>query len=429
MRGVLLSHPTGNANVRAVLSGLLEAGILKEFHTTIASYPGNLWDFLGKRSWGRELNRRTFDDRLRPFTVQHPFYELARMLARRFQCQQLVRHETGAFCVDAVYQQQDRIAAKRLREFPNEYSGAYTYEDGAVETLTAAKDLGVRRIYDLPIAYWQTLRRLLVEEGERLPGWKATLGGGLSDSEEKLSRKSRELELAEVVVCASGFVARSLPEMAREQKTIIVAPFGSPPPAAPRSSTATGGRKMRVLFAGSMSQRKGLGDLCAAMRMLKRSDVELVIMGNPEAPMDFYRQEFGGFIHEPTRPHAEVLKLMRSCDVFCLPSIVEGRALVMQEAMSQGLPLIITPNTGGEDLIDDGVTGFLVPIRRPDQIAEKIAWFADNRDVLIEMSQAAQRKANQLTWSMYGRTIATAIRNMGVEAVNALELEVEPSRN
>jgi glycosyltransferase involved in cell wall biosynthesis len=299
-----------------------------------------------------------------------------------------------------------------LREFPKDYSGVYAYEDGALETLTAAKDLGVRRIYDLPIAYWQTLRRLLAEEGERLPGWKATLGGGLSDSEEKLSRKSRELELAEVVVCASGFVARSLPEVAREQKTIVVAPFGSPPPAPPRSSVSTGRRKMRVLFAGSMSQRKGLGDLCAALRMLNRTDVELVIMGNPEAPMDFYRQEFDGFVHEPSRPHVEVLKLMRSCDVFCLPSIVEGRALVMQEAMSQGLPLIITPNTGGEDLIDEGVTGFLVPIRRADQIAEKIAWFADHRPALLEMSRAAQAKAGQLTWDMYGKTIANAILSL-----------------
>ncbi|MGO8696312.1 MAG: glycosyltransferase family 4 protein [Limisphaerales bacterium] len=299
-----------------------------------------------------------------------------------------------------------------MREFPGDYSSVYAYEDGALETLTAAKDLGVKRIYDLPIAYWQTLRRLLAEEGERLPGWKATLGGGLSDSEEKLSRKSRELELAEVVVCASGFVARSLPEMAREQKTIVVAPFGSPPPAPPRSSVSTGGGKMRVLFAGSMSQRKGLGDLCAALRMLNRTDVELVIMGNPEAPMDFYRQEFAGFVHESSRPHVEVLKLMRSCDVFCLPSIVEGRALVMQEAMSQGLPLIITPNTGGEDLIDEGITGFLVPIRRADQIAEKIAWFADNRPALLEMSRAAQTKAGQLTWDMYGKTIANAILSL-----------------
>src|SRR3984885_1374012 len=100
---ILFSHPTGNANVRAALVGLFEAGILGEFHTTIASHPGNVWDLLGKSHWGRELKRRTFDERLRPLTVQHPFRELGRMLASRLKLPQLVRHETGVFCVDAVY--------------------------------------------------------------------------------------------------------------------------------------------------------------------------------------------------------------------------------------------------------------------------------------------------------------------------------------
>jgi len=158
-----------------------------------------------------------------------------------------------------------------------------------------------------------------------------------------------------------------------------------------------------------MSQRKGLGDLFTAMRKLNRPDVELVVMGSPQTPWDFYRQQFNDFIYEPPRPHAQVLELMRNCDVFCLPSIVEGRALVMQEAMSQGLPIIITPNTGGEDLVDEGITGFLIPVRRPEMIAEKISWFADHRNALPEMSRAAQRKAGQLTWEAYGQTIARAV--------------------
>jgi glycosyltransferase involved in cell wall biosynthesis len=135
-------------------------------------------------------------------------------------------------------------------------------------------------------------------------------------------------------------------------------------------------------------------------------------MGSLQAPMEFYRNEFNGFTYEPGRPHAQVLELMQNCDLFCLPSIVEGRALVMQEAMSQGLPLIITPNTGGEDLIDDGVTGFLVPIRCPDEIADRIAWFADNRAALPEMSRAAQVKASQFTWEGYGQTIIKAILSL-----------------
>lgn len=408
-RGLLFSHPTGNANVRAALLGLLRAGMLAEFHTTIASYPGNVWDILGNTAWGGDFQRRRFDERLRSITVQHPLRELGRILGGRLKLSGLGRHETGVFSIDAVYRAQDRITAKRLRRLPASYSGVYTYEDGGVETLEAAGDLGLRRIYDLPIAYWQSRQQLLREEAERLPDWKITLGG-LDDSEDKLNRKRKELELSELVICPSQFVVRSIPEQVRTKKMVIVAPFGSPPlnPVA-RPIHGTLGKKLRVLFAGSMSQRKGLGDLFAAMQLLNRTDVELVVLGAPQAAMQFYRQALSEYVFEPGRAHGQVLELMRSCDVFCLPSIVEGRALVMQEAMSQGLPLIITPNTGGEDLVIPEVTGFLVPIRNPDQIASRIAWFADNRSTLPEMSRAAQAKASQLTWDMYGKIIANAI--------------------
>ncbi len=407
---ILFSHPTGNANVRAALAGLFEADALKEFHTTIAAYPGNVWDRLGQTGWGREFQRRTFDGRLQSLTMQHPARELGRMLATRLKIKWLARHETGLFCIDAVYRSMDKIVAKRLRENPQTFTGVYAFEDGALETFRAARDLGIRRFYDLPIAYWETAQRLLHEEAQRLPAWEPTLGG-TRDSAAKLSRKTEELQLAEVVMCPSQFVANSLPENARTKK-IVVAPFGSPPCAPAKDFVSFTDGKLRVLFAGSMSQRKGLGDLLAAMRQLNRSDVELVIMGSLQAPMEFYRKEFSGFTYEPGRSHAQVLELMRSCDVFCLPSIVEGRALVMQEAMSQGLPLIITPNTGGEDLIEEGVTGFLVPIRRPDEIAGKIAWFADNRAVLPKMSRAAQDKASQLTWEAYGKTIVKAVLDL-----------------
>ena len=158
---------------------------------------------------------------------------------------------------------------------------------------------------------------------------------------------------------------------------------------------------MRILFAGSMSQRKGLADLFQAMKLINRPDIELIVMGAPLAGMDFYRSQYSDFVYEKPRPHLQVLKLMTSCDVLALPSIVEGRALVQQEAMSCGLPLLVTPNAGGADLVDEGKTGFLIPIRSPESIANKLNWFADNRDALREMGQLAVLKARGLTWQRY----------------------------
>jgi glycosyltransferase involved in cell wall biosynthesis len=313
-----------------------------------------------------------------------------------------------------VYQDFDRWLARCLPHWQREahLDAVYCYEDGALETFKAAHALQLRCAYDLPIAYWETGRRLMTEEAHRLPSWASTLGGGVVDSLRKLERKTQELALADIIVCPSKFVLDSLPGWAKE-KVVVLAPFGSPIAKGGQSREEKAVRatpKLRVLFAGSMGQRKGLGDLFEAIRRLNRSDVELVTMGSLLAPIQFYRDELPDFIYEAGRPHDQVLALMRSCDVLCLPSIVEGRALVMQEAMSQELPLIITPNTGGADLIEEGQTGFLVPIRRPDLIAEKIAWYADHRSETREMGRAARVKASSFTWKAYSKTVVGAMR-------------------
>ena len=385
---ITVSHPTGNQFVRALLTELHRAGTLDVFFTTISTGSG----------------RRQYDlprEKIRT----RPFREIVRLAAQRLGARVLTAHETGWASADAVYRDLDKAVARWVAAHPGS-GGVYCYEDGALETFRAAKRAGKIAVYELPIAYWETSRQLLLEEAERLPQWEPTLFA-TRDSEEKFGRKSEELAHADLVVCPSRFVRESLPPEARSK--CIVAEFGSPAPP-PRTLQHPGGPRLRVLFAGTMSQRKGLADLFAAMKMLGRSDVELVVMGSPVVPLSFYRAEYDAFRYEPTRSHSAVLDLMSACDVLALPSIVEGRALVQQEAMSRGLPLLVTTHAGGEDLIEEGKTGFLVPIRSPSAIAEKIAWFADHRNLLPMMRDAAQQKAASYTWAAYAGKILQAIR-------------------
>jgi glycosyltransferase involved in cell wall biosynthesis len=332
-----------------------------------------------------------------------------RLLADKLGLGWLRKHETGWASIDRVWTGLDEAAAKYLCQNHERLKihGVYAYEDCAVRLFESGRELGLRRVYDLPIAYWQTAQRLLRGEAQRYPEWEPTLGG-TRDSEEKLARKTRELDLAEIVICPSAFVLKSLPEEARQTKKCVLAPFGSPPYMT-YESHKTYGKPLRFLFAGALSQRKGLADLFAAMKLVKTSDAQLIVMGSSILPMQFYRNQFAHFIYEPPRAHPAVLRLMRACDVLILPSIVEGRALVQQEAMANGLPLIVTRNAGGEDLIIEGETGFLVPAGSPAAIAEKIEWFLENRDKLPAMSVAARAKAAELTWRTYGERILHAI--------------------
>jgi len=376
---IIQSHPTVNAFVRALAEALDQKGRLAAFHTTIAS---------GRRSLKLGSGKLQL----------HPWREVLRLAASRLGVRSVIRHENGVACVDAVYQSLDRAVSRNLKGA----TAVYAYEDGALATFLAAQMQGLHRIYELPIAYWQTVQRLLNEEAERLPEWVESLGAP-QDSEAKLERKTRELAAAGLVVCPSKFVQDTLPIGTHS----IVAAFGSPAPLGENVSHTSS--KLRVLFVGSMTQRKGLADIFIAMKKLGRNDVELVVLGSPVAPMEFYRTAYPDFIYEKPRPHSEVLALMETCDVLLLPSIVEGRALVQQEALSRGLPLIVTANAGGEDLIEPGVTGWLIPIRNPDSIVEKIHWFADHRKLLPDLRLAAQRKAAQYTWADYTHKIMTAI--------------------
>jgi glycosyltransferase involved in cell wall biosynthesis len=378
---ITVSHPHVNQYVRALLAALDEIGALKEFHTTLS---------VGER----RVPIRGGERKVR----QHPYPEVVRLLAQRFGQRWLIRHHSGLASSDAVAREFDRQVAKCL----NSCSAIYCYEDSALATFHAAERIGLRRFYELPILYWQTAQRLLWQEAERYPKWEPTLQA-TRDPIEKLERKVNELGLADLVICPSRQVQASLPG----GTCSVVAEYGCPQPA--NTQPVRNKARLRALFVGTMTQRKGLADLFAAMKHLGRLDVELVVLGMPLLPLAFYRQEYPGFTFEPPRPYAQVQQLMLSCDVLVLPSIVEGRAMVQMEALSCGLPIVVTSNAGAEDLVDQGKTGFLVPIREPQTLAQRLDWIADNRDWVADMRSAVLEKARHSGWQRYTDKLLSVI--------------------
>jgi hypothetical protein len=121
-----------------------------------------------------------------------PLKELGRMILPRAGFKSAVKHETGWASVDAVYRGLDSEVAKRVLRLTkeNKPDAVYAYEDGALQSFRAARQQGIRCIYDLPIGYWRAARVMLGAERERWPDWAPTLTG-LRDSEAKLARKGR----------------------------------------------------------------------------------------------------------------------------------------------------------------------------------------------------------------------------------------------
>lgn len=393
---MILSHPTGNKFVREVVSGFVEREILTEFHTTVA--------FFGS-AWPGELRRRVYPEAIKKFTRTHPWREAVRLTAQRLGWENFTRHERGWASVDAVYRSLDWKVARSLD--PQKTPAVYCYEDGALETFRAAQRLGIRRIYDLPIGYWRAARKILSREAERRPAWAPTLDG-LNDSPEKLERKDEELRLAQRIIVASSFTAQTLDDCSFPTAPVSVIPYGADDPCEVRSPVRRQG-PLRVLFVGSLSQRKGVAEVFESLATMGRH-AELTMIGRKTgAKCGALDQSLESCRWVPSLPREKILAEMRSHDVLVFPSLFEGFGLVVTEAMSQGMPVITTTHTCGPDVLTDGEDGFIVPIRDPQAIAEKLELLHRDRERLADMSEAARKKAEGLKWADYRRRIVEVV--------------------
>jgi glycosyltransferase involved in cell wall biosynthesis len=406
---ILFAHPTGNANVRHAALALHRANLLGEFWTCLNYRDRSLLNRFLPRPLIRQLRRRTNPKELQPYLHTFPFRELMRLLAPRAGLNELVRHETGVFSVDSVYHSLDRHISHRLAD--PQFDAVYAYEDGAEHAFRAAARLGRLAFYDLPIGYWRAARAILTEEAGLQPAWASTLAGN-KDSQKKADRKDAELALADVVFVASSFTHQTLDSAPPFKAPVVVTPYGAPaiPAVLPAPAPRPPGDTLRVLFVGSLGQRKGLSYLFEACRQLQGA-IELTVIGTrPQVDCAILDRELANVRWIASCPHHQVLTEMAAHDVFVFPSLFEGFGLVLLEAMAMGLPIITTAHTAGPDLIEEGKEGFIVPIRSSRAIAEKLALLHENRALRDEMSRNARKRAGEFTWDDYGAKLSACIQ-------------------
>lgn len=404
---ILVSHATGNQNLRHAALAMVEGGLLAELWTSI-SWNDRAWiNGLLPSHLRAELQRRSFPDLLRPYIRTLPLMEACRLISIRMKWASLHRDESARFSIDSVFRGMDRHIAlsvlPRLRP-----SCVYAYEDGALETFRAAKEMGIHRVYELPIGYWRAAHAIFREERERQPEWAPTLEG-LGDSAAKLDRKDQELNAASAVIVPRTFVRDTLrmaPEMTNVQ--VHLNPYGGPAVSVEKAVPRAPG-KLRALFVGSLGQRKGLGYVLRAIEMLGGA-VELTLIGRKTTERcEPLNQGVKAHRWVTSIPHSEVLREMRQHDVLLFPSLFEGFGLVILEAMSQGLPVITTANSGGLDVVTDGVDGFGVPIRSAEAIAEKLARLSEDPALLAEMKNNALETARRHSWENYRKRLITIL--------------------
>ena len=204
---------------------------------------------------------------------------------------------------------------------------------------------------------------------------------------------SQDLDAADHILVNSDFVRDTLMAGRRipaDQITVLtlgldLARFAPAPVASSKPEP------FRILFAGEIGLRKGVLYLLQAWEKLKLPDAELLLIGTVVDIEKRLAQINAKFRLLPVCPHAELVSHYQKASVFVFPSLMEGSARVIQEAMACGLPIITTPNSGS--IVKDGVEGFVVPIRDPEAISACILELYNHPARRREMGLAARAAA------------------------------------
>ena len=252
----------------------------------------------------------------------------------------------------------------------------------SLASLEMAKRLGAITVIEHPVQHplhWQ--REVLAE--------CARFGLNSRDCDvvlpEVLARRmQREYELCDAIVVPSTIVRRGFAQFSCGHKAGVVLPgvdheFFTPAHDRPRV--------FRVVYVGRVELAKGVPYLLAAWHRLRPENAELVLLGAVRQEMQAMLRHYAsnsikilGFLSP-----SEVGIQYRNASVFVLPSVNDAFGVVMLEAMASGLPIIATDRTGADDCVADGKTGFIVPARNVDALADALLWCYRHQDEACSM--------------------------------------------
>lgn len=297
-------------------------------------------------------------------------------------------------------------ARSLLRRLP--ISTVYSFDTQALETFQFCADKPLRLVLEQCVAP----RRSQMEVLERL--------GPLISANEYEERQAQltllakrereEWALADRIVCPSNYVREELSRWGVPEEKIVVVPYGfSRPDSVNHVAFEPEAKSLpRAMFAGTVEPRKGLQDVVAALHQLDDSALALDVYGSlSRASPDDYSAP-GVVLHGKVSFEA-MRQAYAASDIFVLTSYLEGSATVVYEAMSYGLPCIVTPETGS--VVRDGVDGFVVPSGDVERIADCLGTLARNPDLRAKMGRSAALRALEFSFSKYGERLCTALQN------------------
>jgi len=271
------------------------------------------------------------------------------------------------------------------------------------------------QLHPHPLSVRRILERELADHPECAPSLKKEWE--LSLPQEDFDHLVAEPRMADRFLAASSFTRSTLIENGAAPEAIRVIPYGVDLDRfQPGEHAARVSGPLRLLFVGAINQRKGIKYLLQALRMMGPAPVEVTVCGRIVDDLALFvpfasRVEVRPYVSLP-----ELLEAYRRADLFVFPSVAEGFAQVLLEALASGVPILSTTHTAAPDLIEEGREGFIVEPRRPDLLASRIEWAMNHRVQLADMRMAARRRAELFTWERFRHGVVDAVQGFLAES-------------
>ncbi len=409
-KGLLIATPYREGAVLAIARAAARRGELQRLYTTI--YTGKLvprarvipFSRVRSRVEGELARRRLTgipDDRV---STKARGAEAAAIVARRIPHAQSLASRL-------MYRSKDLFDRDVAQAVPRDGGSAVVAMFASAEhTLGAARKSARFAVLNFVNSHPEYHNRYLREFAGLSHGHRELV------PEPVAARVQREIDVADLLLVPSRFVANQLVELGVDNQRIALRPYGVDlsgfHPAVGEPSP--GRSRVRCLFVGQISHRKGIVPLLRAARLLTAHPIEFILVG-PMVSREVLRdgvpenvRYLGATVHEG------VAAMMRSADIFILPSIEDACPLVVLEAMATGLPTITTDHCGAGEFIDNGVDGVVVPAGDAEALSRAVEMLAGDPLLRASMASAARRRvAEGHSWDEYGDGILDLIGSRG----------------
>lgn len=404
---VIVAHPGTQHSYETVLA-LQDSGLLKRFVTGfyfrndsalergLQYLPGNV-----KRRLYRELMRRRKDGIDPAMVHTYPALELMYVIGSRLGISNrasdiLLRWRNELF---------DRFVAQMVRRERPKI--VMCFNGSAQQTFVEAKSVGTVCVLDQTIGHVKCGSQLMLEEANLNPEFADTIPWTIPRWQ--VERSEEETELADYIVAGSDYVKHTLLANGVQPSKIQILPYGVDTDKF-RPSDDFRTKDLHLIFVGQISQRKGIKYLLEAVKQLRLPPRRVILVGEIVGSGKGLAPYSDCFEHIPGVPRYSVHTYFQRGDIFVYPSLHEGSALAIYEALASGLPVITTPNSGS--VVRDGIDGFIVPIRDVEAIKEKILLLYENKDLRMEMSRNARRQAELFSWQAYRNRLGNFLQNI-----------------